>query len=107
MAKCNDKLESHSAKEKFPQTDKLSAKNSLHRNPSGPSGNVESDNHPTQPKPQKPMRTPTERLCALSLWSYRLAMFVVRAVSRIMTRAVVKVMAKVVCTGDFPQAMRQ
>jgi len=53
MARRNDKLESHSAKEKFPQTDTLSANNSPQRSPSGPSGNVESENYPTPHNPTK------------------------------------------------------
>jgi len=91
MAKRNDMLESHSAKEKFPQSDKLSAKNSPHRSHSGRHDEVESENHPTQPQPNKPMRQPTERPCALRLWSYRLTQFV----------------AELTYGGDFPQAMRQ
>jgi len=87
MAKCNDKLESHSAKEKFPQSDKLSAINSPHQNRSGSPNEVESDKHLVQTNLRKPNPTPIERPCAQRLWSYRLALRLY--------------------LGDFPQTMRQ
>jgi len=101
MAKCNDMLESHSAKEKFPQSDKLSAKNSPHWSPSGFHHGVESENHRIQPNPpyptQNPKKHPIEHSCAQRLWPHPLA----RAI------AVAKAMGLIVHNGDFPQTMRQ
>jgi len=95
MANRNDKLESHSAKEKFPQIDKLSANSSLHWSLSGPSSEVESENHPTQPKQPRPRRNILEHPCAQHLWAFRLATLMAKA------------MGLDVCSGEFPQTMRQ
>jgi len=95
MAKCNDKLESHSAKEKFPHTDKLSATNSTLWSPPGLHEAVESENHPTHANPIGPKHITLERPCALHLRACWLMLLVAKA------------LGLAVYNGGFPQTMRQ